>query len=164
MLFDLIEDPLSYSFVFFIYVILAAVILPIPVEIGLFNPYIHPVLLIIILALGKGLGALIVYHIGLGLRKSIKKRFRGGVITNKLITKCENFVKKYGYFGLFIVMSIPLMIDSASLYLFSVLNTKRKKSERSMILSKFILINIGAGFLRGSIVILISYYIGIKLV
>jgi len=164
ILFDFIEDPITYSFVFFIYVVLAAVILPIPVEIGLFNPYIHSALLIAILALGKGLGALIVYQIGLRLRKGIKKHFRGGLLTRKIVTYCENFVKKYGYLGLFIIMSIPLMIDSASLYLFSLLNAKRKNGKRSMILSRFILINIGAGVLRGSIVILISYYIGIKLI
>jgi len=164
ILFDLIEDPVSYSLVFFIYVVLAAVILPIPVEIGLFNPYIHPVLLIAILALGKGLGAFIVYHFGLRLRKGIKKHFKGWIFTKKIVKYCEGFVKKYGYVGLFIIMSMPLMIDSASLYLFSLLNVKRKNGKRSMILSRFILINIGAGALRGSIVILISYYVGIRLV
>jgi membrane protein YqaA with SNARE-associated domain len=164
ILFDLIEDPVSYSLIFFIYVVLAAVILPIPVEIGLFNPYINPALLIAILALGKGLGAFVVYHIGLRLRKGIKKRFKGGILTRKIVKYCEGFVKKYGYVGLFIIMSMPLMIDSASLYLFSLLNVKRKNGKRSMILSRFILINIGAGALRGSIVILISYYVGIRLV
>ncbi len=58
------QDPVVYSIIFFIYVILTVLFLPIPVEIGLFNPYIHPALLIFILALGKGVGSLIAFEIG----------------------------------------------------------------------------------------------------
>ena len=42
VLVNVFEDPLMYSIFFLIYVILAAIILPIPVEIGLFNPNINP--------------------------------------------------------------------------------------------------------------------------
>ena len=63
LLFNVVKDPLMYSITFLIYVILASVILPIPVETGLFNPNIHPIWLIILLAGGKGIGAFIVYNI-----------------------------------------------------------------------------------------------------
>ena len=159
----LVQDPISYSLLFFIYVILAAIILPIPVEIGLFNPFISPVLLIFIFAIGKGIGALIVFEIGLKLRSLLKKITNGPKITKKLIDYCELFVKKYGYFGLFIIMSTPLMIDSASLYLFSILNSK-KNGKRAMSRNQFVLINIIAGAVRGSIIIILAYLIGIRLV
>jgi len=157
-------DPISYSIIFLIYVILAAIILPIPVEIGLFNPYIHPIWLIIILAIGKGIGAFIVFNISKKIRKKIKKITIGKnwEITKKIISKSENFVKKYGHYGLFIIMSIPLMVDSITLYLFSLLNPTEEKT--TLTSTKFVIINIAAGAIRGIIILSIFYYIGIKLI
>ena len=164
ILLDAIGNPLTYSIIFFIYVILAAIILPIPVEIGLFNPSIHPVLLILILAIGKGIGAFIVYNISQRLRKKIKRYSIGEnwKITKKILLKSENFVKKYGHYGLFIIMSIPLMIDSITLYLFSLLNPTNGKTELNS--SKFVLINTLAGATRGIIILAIFYYVGLKLI
>lgn len=164
VLLNAIGDPLTYSIIFFIYVILAAVILPMPVEIGLFNPYIHPVLLLIILGAGKGMGSFLVFIISKKLRKTVKRTTIGEnwEITKKIISKSENFVKKYGNYGLFIIMSIPLMIDTISLYLFSLLNPTEEKT--SLTSTKFVLINIGAGITRGIIVLSIFYYVGIKLI
>ena len=88
---DLIEiltgfmgDPITYSIIFFIYVILAAIILPIPVEIGLFNPYISPILLILILGFGKGVGSFIAFEIGTRLRGGLKKSsYKIPILTNR---------------------------------------------------------------------------------
>ncbi len=159
------QDPLTYSFIFFIYVILAAIILPIPVELGLFNPFLHPVVLIIILALGKGVGAFIAYIIGSRLRDLIKGLSVGDnwKITKKIIVASESFVKKYGHYGLFILMSIPLMIDTVTLYLFSLLNPHEEK-QKGLNATKFFLINVAAGAMRGTIILAIAYYIGIRLV
>jgi len=157
-------DPISYSIIFLIYVIFAAIILPIPVEIGLFNPYIHPIWLIIILAIGKGIGAFIVFNISKTIRKKIKKITieKNWKITKKIISKSENFVKKYGHYGLFIIMSIPLMVDSITLYLFSLLNPIEEKT--TLTLTKFVMINMAAGATRGIIILSIFYYIGIKII
>jgi uncharacterized membrane protein len=164
ILLNTIENPITYSILFLIYVILAAIILPIPVEIGLFNPYIHPILLIIVLAIGKGIGAFIVFNISTKIRKKIKKITIGKnwKITKNVISKSENFVKKYGHYGLFIIMSIPLMVDSITLYLFSLLNPIEEKS--ALTSTKFVIINIIAGGTRGIIILSIFYYIGVKLV
>jgi len=158
------QNPLLYSLIFFIYSVLAAVILPIPVEIGLFNPYIHPALLIGILAIGKGVGAGIVFIIGTNLRSFLKKYNSSTPFLKKILIYCEEFVKKYGHIGLFIIMSIPLMIDSVSLYLFSLLNPKGQSGKRALAKRRFILINIGAGIVRGSIIILIAMLFKIQLV
>ena len=164
ILLNAIEDPISYSIIFLVYVILAAIILPIPVEIGLFNPYINPILLITILAIGKGIGAFIVFNISIELRKKIKKITVGKnwKITKKIISKLENFVKKYGHYGLFIIMSIPLMVDSITLYLFSLLNPTDEKT--TLTSTKFVIINVAAGATRGIIILSIFYFIGIKLI
>ena len=156
-------NPLTYSFIFFIYVILTALFLPIPVEVGLFNPFINPALLLGILALGKGTGAFFVFIIGSNIRKKIKKISFGTPFLKKIITYCEKFVKKYGYIGLFIIMSIPLMIDSVSLYLFTLLNSE-ENGKTSLVKSKFVLINIFAGAIRGAIILAFAYLLNIKLV
>jgi membrane protein YqaA with SNARE-associated domain len=164
-LFGVTSNPIIYSLIFFIYVILAVIVLPIPVEIGLFNPSVHPVILIALLAMGKGAGSLIVYFIGATVRKGIKARTIGKnfIFTKKLIGLCEGFVKKYGYYGLFIIMSTPLMIDSVSLYLFSILNPQNE-DRKALSATRFVLVNIFAGAIRGIIILTLAYYVGIKLV
>ncbi len=158
------QDPIIYSFLFFVYSVLAAVILPIPVEIGLFNPYIHPLLLISILAVGKGVGSGIVFIIGSNLRSFLKKFNSSTPLIKKILYYCEVFVKKYGYIGLFIIMSIPLMIDSVSLYLFSLLNPEEDSGKHALAKRRFIIINIAAGFVRGTIIIITAIFFKIQLV
>lgn len=164
ILLNAITDPVTYSIIFFIYVILAAVILPIPVEIGLFNPHITPIWLIAILGIGKGIGALIVFTISKKIRIKIKHTTIGKdwEITKKTIAKSENFVRRYGHYGLFVIMSIPLMVDSITLYLFSLLNPTEEKTVLTS--TKFVMINIAAGVTRGTIILVIFYILGIKLI
>lgn len=160
---SLATNPFAYSIVFFIYVVLAAVILPIPVEIGLFNFHIHPVFLISILALGKGYGAFIVFNIGKTARKRLKKLSSPkNWFLKKLLEYSEWFVKKYGYYGLLIILSTPLMIDSISLYLFSLLNPEEKGE--GMKIEGFTIINVIAGAVRGIITLAVFYWVGLKLV
>jgi membrane protein YqaA with SNARE-associated domain len=162
ILLGVMGDPIIYSLIFFIYVILAAIILPIPVEIGLFNSFIHPVFLVLILAIGKGIGASLVFEIGTRIRGGLKKRSYKSSFMKKIVNWCERLVRKYGYYGLFIIMSIPLMIDSATLYLFTLLNPKEERG--SMTRKWFVIINIAAGAVRGIIILLLAYIFGVKLV
>lgn len=159
---SLATDPVLYSIVFFIYTVLAAVILPIPVEIGLFNFHMHPALLVTILALGKGAGSLIVFEIGTKAREKIKKISYSNSFIKKIVEYSEWFVKNYGYYGLLLVLSIPLMIDSISLYLFSLLNPEEEGI--GMDRKWFVGTNIIAGAIRGVITLAVFYYIGYKLV
>ena len=156
-------NPVTYSIIFFIYVILAALILPIPVEIGLFNPFMNSLCLILILAIGKGVGAAIAFEIGARARGILKKKSIGTQLTKKIVILCERFVIRFGYYGLFIIMSTPLMIDSVSLYLFSLSNPK-DEDKRAMTRRWFVLINIGAGALRGTIILSVAYLVGVRLV
>jgi membrane protein YqaA with SNARE-associated domain len=163
ILLNTIGNPYLYSIIFFLYVISASIFLPIPVEIGLFNPYIHPALLITILAIGNGCGSLIVFYIGTGVRKTAKKKWTlKSQRIKQLVTSFENFVKKHGAAGLYVFMSIPLMVDTLPLYLFSILNAE-EDGKRALSKKKFVLINILAGATRGTIVIVVYYVLKIKL-
>lgn len=152
-----------YCLIFFVYTVLATVILPIPVEVGLFNSDVNPVLLLFVLAIGKGVGAFIVFEIGSGVRGWLKRLSKGGSLLKKIVAACERFVIKYGYYGLFIIMSIPLMIDSITLYLFSLLNAEENR-QIALEKKKFILINIFAGAVRGCIILIVARYAGVRLV
>jgi len=162
ILLNAVGNPYLYSIIFFFYVLSTMIFLPIPVEIGLLNPYIHPALLITILAIGSGCGSLIVYYIGTGVRKTAKKWTLKSKKIKQFITSSENFVKKYGAVGLYVFMSIPLMIDTLPLYLFSILNAE-ENGKRALSKKKFVLINILAGATRGTIVIVVYYVLKIKL-
>lgn len=115
------------------------------------------------MALGKGIGAFIVFEISTSARKRLK-RFSSpkNKVVKKLLEYSEWFVKKYGYYGLLIVLSTPLMIDSISLYLFSLLNPEEKGE--GMESGWFTLINIIAGAVRGMITLAVFYWVGLKLV
>jgi len=161
-LLEIANNPPAYGFVFFLYAIATAVFLPIPVEIGLFNSSVHPIGLILILAVGKAVGSLIVYYLGIGIRNTIKKWTNAGPLSKKIIEVCEGFVRKYGYVGLFLIMSIPLMIDSATLYLFSILNPDNSEGH-VLHVRNFVFINFFAGLLRGSIVFVVFYFVDVRL-
>ncbi|MFP3872203.1 MAG: hypothetical protein ACLFVL_04915 [Candidatus Aenigmatarchaeota archaeon] len=160
---SLATDPFAYSIVFLAYSILAAVILPIPVEIGLFNYHINPLILITILAVGKGIGGFIVFEISTNARKRLKKySSTDNRFIKKIIDYSELFVKKYGYYGLLVILSTPLMIDSVSLYLFSLLNPEEEGE--GMEREWFTFINIIGGAIRGIITLAVFYMVGLKLV
>ena len=159
-----LKDPLQYSIVFFVFVILEAVILPVPVELGLINPYVHPALLLGVFALGRGVGSLVVFHIGTRLRGFIKRWSTPGPVATKIVEKSEGLVERYGYYGLLAVMSTPLMIDSLALYLFSMLNPEVREGEGTVMDQRnFTLINVGAALVRGVIVLAAFQYLGLEL-
>jgi hypothetical protein len=162
LMLNAVGDPIAYSIIFFIYVVLAAVILPIPVEIGLFNSNVSPVILVVIMALGKGVGAFIVFEISYRARRFLKGALGGGVLTKKIVGASERFVRRYGAIGLFIIMSTPLMIDSVSLYLFSLLNPHEE--DDAVQKRTFVAINLVAGAVRGGIILVVSYWVGVRLV
>ena len=163
LFFNTIQNPLCYSVIFLIYVILTVIILPIPVEIGLFNPFVNPCILVIVLAIGKGIGALIVFELGSWFRRKLKRYHINSRIIKKVIAMLEGFVKRYGYVGLFIIMSIPLMVDSLSLYFFSLLNPDVNNSKR-LSRNRFVFVNIIAGGFRGVLILLIAFIVCVRLV
>lgn len=160
---DSLADPLTYLTIFFIYCVLAAVILPIPVELGLagFIPFIQeggeflgfteifPAFLIvsIVMGLGKAVGSWMVFMIGEKAENSIRTwfRWRWFVGLTEFLTK---FCEKLGYIGVFLVLALPMMTDTIPLYIFSLLNKDGEVYEMKW----FVLTNFWAGLARGLIV------------
>ncbi len=154
------SDPVSFSVIFLTYTVLAAIFLPIPVEIGLFfSPATPAVVKVLVMGFGKMLGSMLVFSIGLKLGDGIKGWTASWKWFSALVRGCEWMVSKFHYVGLYLILSVPLMTDTVPLYVFSVFN-------KSGVLSFkwFALVSLLAGITRGVIVFLVFAALGIRLV
>lgn len=154
------EDPVTYLFSLFLFSIGAAIILPIPVETALVlaperMPFIVPAL---VLGLGKGVGAMAVFFIGAKVEQTVLRFGKWGWF-KWLLDKSEWFVRKYGYFALFVILAVPFMLDTVPLYIFSLLN----KEGKLMHLRWFTLVNVLAGTTRASIILIAFRHFGLTL-
>ncbi len=151
-------DPTTFLASLFVFSILAAVVLPIPIESALvFTPSGVPILVAaLVLGLGKGVGAMAVFVIGAKIEKAILSFKRFGWF-RWLLNKSEAFVRRFGYLALYLIMSVPFMSDTIPLYVFSLLN----KEGKLMKIHWFALVNVAAGTTRGLIfLILIKGFTG----
>jgi len=152
-------DPVTYLVILFLFCIAAAIILPIPIEIALvWNPSLFFPLKALTMGLGKGTGAVAVYFIGAKVEVAIRRFERWGWFKWMLV-KSEAFVRRFGLFALYILMSIPGMVDTIPLYLFSIFN----QEGRLMRMRDFALINVLAGINRAMLVFAILEVFGIEL-
>jgi hypothetical protein len=152
-------DPATYLLIFFLFCIAAAVILPIPIEIALiWNPGIFFPIKALVLGLGKGAGAIAVFYIGAQVEGAVLRFSRWGWF-KWLLVKSEAFVKMYGIFAMYIIMSIPGMIDTIPLYLFSIFN----KKGTIIRLRDFALANFLAGVNRAFLIYAILELLGLRL-
>jgi len=149
-----VQDPLVFIIIFFIFAILATVILPIPVEIGLFigmailpDPVMSMLVLAIVLGVGKGMGSLFVFEVGAKLEPKIRSWSDRWNFFAKFVRVSEAFVAKYRYYAIYVLLSIPLMLDTVPLYLFSLLN----KEGKAMDMKWFGITNFLAGLTRAAI-------------
>lgn len=194
-------DPATYLLIFFLFSIAAAVVLPIPVEIGLiWNPGVFFPLKAITLGLGKSVGSVAVFYIGtfvdklfswlgrfgpLRRLKALTARFANRLGMDKwrvykrlasrrpeppmpglrwgwlrwLARKSEGFVRRFGVLAIYILMSIPGMVDTVPLYVFAILN----KQGTLMTLRDFALANLLAGVNRAFIIFAILELLGVRL-
>ncbi len=152
-------DPATYLFILFLFCIAAAIILPIPIEIALiWNPGLFFPVKALVMGLGKGTGAVAVFLIGAKVEHVVKRFSRWGWF-NWLLVKSEAFVRRFGIFAMYIIMSIPGMIDTIPLYLFSIFN----QEGTLMSLRDFALANLLAGINRAFLIFAIFEILGIKL-
>jgi membrane protein YqaA with SNARE-associated domain len=152
-------DAGTYLLVFFLLAIAAAIILPIPIEIGLiWNPTLFFPAKALVMALGKATGAVAVFVIGEKIESTVR-RFSRWRWFKWLLDKSEVFVRRYGVLALYTLMSIPYMLDTIPLYLFSILN----KEGRLISMRDFALVNFLAGINRAFIVFAIFDIMGVRL-
>jgi len=150
-------DPATYLLIFFLFCIAAAIILPIPIEVALVvNPGIFFPIKALVMGLGKATGATAVYYIGARVEGSVLRFSKWGWF-KWLLDKSEAFVKRYGIVAMYIIMSIPGMVDTVPLYLFSIFN-KRGTTIR---LRDFVLANFLAGITRAFLIFTIVELFGL---
>lgn len=165
------ESPVLYLPLLFAFTVLATIVLPVPVEVALLNPFLPPASLILVLAAGKAVGAAFVFplggRIGDALRSQVARfprfaRFYGWV---------ERFVGRRGYVALFLLLSVPFMTDTAPLYAFTMLNPSRTRKSfdeprsvahepRGLVLGPFVAVNFAAGVVRGTLFLVIPLLLG----
>lgn len=152
-------DPVVYLLILFVFSVLVAIILPIPIELGLiWNPSAPFALKAIVLGAGKSVGSLGVFALGLKV-EPIVRRWSKYRTFKWILDKCEAFVERYGYVALYIILSIPLMTDTIPLYLFSIFN----KEGRAMEWRLFGIVNFLAGVTRAAILWLLLAAFGLNL-
>ncbi len=157
------NNPYTYLLLFFIFCVLAAVILPIPVELGLagFIPFIvnggeflgfrtiFPAFFIVslVMGLGKAVGSWMVFIIGEKIEDSIRVWFKWKWFVG-LTEFLTRFCEKFGYIAIYLILSLPIMPDTITLYIFSLLNKDGEVFEMKW----FVQTNFWAGLSRGLIV------------
>ena len=170
------QSPELYLPVLFVFVVLATVALPIPVEVGLLNPYLPFWWLLLVLAAGRALGGWLVYPLGERIGTGVDRWVRRSARAGRLWDWVGAFVGRYGYFGLFALLSIPFMVDTATIYAFAILNpapgargpteggsAPRPSPERPRLrLGPFTMANALAGFARGALFLAIPVALGWK--
>ncbi len=139
ILLDSYNTPWIYMLLAFGYAILAAIVLPIPIEIALIKPLSDQNFGFLLgtglaIAAGKTLGAWLIFILGLNIEGSIKKWSARWRVAAWVVAKAEKLVKKTGYSGLYLLLSIPGMSDTIPIYVYSVFNAEGKALERNMFL------------------------------
>lgn len=152
-------NPVTYLTLFFVYGVLAAIVLPIPVELGLiWNPTTPYMVKALVLGAGKAVGSILVFFVGTKVEENIRNWQRWGWFS-WLVEKSEWLVAKLRYLGLYILLSIPGMVDTIPIYLFSLFNREGKLLE----LRWFVLANFLGGITRAILLYVLFYYLGIDL-
>jgi hypothetical protein len=153
-------DPVLYSVVFFFYAVLAAIILPIPVEFGLIlSPHTPWYVLAIVLGAGKAVGSVLVFKIGMEIEGPVRRWSARFKFFGKFIELCERFVARYRYYAIYILLSVPFMSDTAVLYIFSITN----KDGEALKMKWFALVNFLAGITRAVFLVVLLYIFNINL-
>jgi hypothetical protein len=157
---SLANDPVAYLVIFYIFCVLAAIILPIPVEFGLFlNPEVNILIKALVLGLGKATGAALIFYLGIKVEGPIRNMSRRWEWFRRFVDLMDRFVCKTRYIGLYILLSIPLMTDTVPIYLFSVFN----KEGKALGPRWFTLTNFLAGVTRAMAVYIVFLIFGVKL-
>jgi len=164
-------DPATYLFIFFLFCIAASIILPIPIEIALiWNPGVFFPVKALVMGLGKGVGAIAVFYIPTVVKKIVSRMHRLGLKMPRrseseiprwgwlrwIAGKSEISVRRFGVLAMYLIMSIPGMLDTVPLYVFSIIN----KEGTLMTLRDFAIANFLAGINRAFLIYAIIELLG----
>lgn len=147
------DTPIAYLAITFVYAILVAIVLPIPIEVALVGPILQQrwsylAGVTAAMAIGKTVGAWLIFYLGLRVEGNIRHWSERYAVARRIVNWCERFVRKTNYIGLYILLSIPLMSDTVPLYLYSLFNEEGESlNRRAFLISNFLAAWTRAGFL-----------------
>ncbi len=141
-----------------------AIILPIPIEIILIGPgssgdygiYFRTAF---VMALGKAVGAWLVFVLGTKVEDNIRRWSRKYRLVERFVTWCIAFVRKTRYVGLFLLLSIPGMTDTVPIYIYSLFNEEGEVLDMRL----FTGVNFAAALVRAVFMLAIFLAFGIWL-
>ena len=171
---DAAADPWVYLPLLFVFSAAATVALPVPVEIGLLNPLIPPLPLIVVLGLGKAVGALLVLPLGAWVGGRIERELARYPRFAVIFARLRHWIAHWGYLALFAILSIPFMSDTAPIYAFSTMTGAAPDPAAPSVTSAgsnrpratpmrrgpFVLVSFVAGMVRGSLFLAIPVLLG----
>jgi hypothetical protein len=127
-----------------VYAVLATVILPLPIELGLLvSPGTPFLLLAVVLGPGRVVGGVMVFYAGHRIGSQTHAWFHRWNWSRQMMKWFEGLIRKLGYLGLYIIMSIPFMLDSLPLYAYAI-----SYQDMDFQIKWFALTNFLAGFTR----------------
>ncbi len=150
-------NPVVFFLLTFGFAILIAIILPIPVELFLIIPFQQGsvelmTIALLAVALGKAVGAWLVFLLGVRVEKSMHAWAERSKLIARVLVKLEAFVGKTGVIGLYVLLSTPLMSDTAVLYFYALFNEQGKAIDQRL----FIVSNFLAGIARVALVFILG--------
>ncbi|MDD3398157.1 MAG: hypothetical protein PHW93_00955 [Candidatus Methanomethylophilaceae archaeon] len=152
------SDPAVYALLLMVYTLLNVIFLPVPVEAALFIGNMSPLLKALLVGTGKAIGSIIVLKIGASIGDVMNSRMMQWGIAKSIVNFCNWMVARFHYLGLYIILSIPFMVDTVPVYIFSIFN-----EQGFMETGPFAVVNFLAGINRVLIVLLIFALFGIKI-
>ncbi len=166
------EDPYLYLPLLFLFATLAAVLLPVPVEIGLLNPFLSPVLLVLVASAGKAFGGALVFPLGRRIGSRLEREMARSPRAARVHGWVERLVGAYGYWALFGLLSVPFMTDSIPVYVFSILGPTDRSGAPSAAaagsgrrvhgwrVGPFVAVNFAAAVVRCSAFLVVPWLLG----
>ena len=152
------SDPWTYLPLLFAYTLLSTLILPIPEEIGLLNPFIPWYYLVLTLAAGKTVGAALVFPLGGRIGREVEKWIERAPWAARWYAWIQRQVGRFGYLALYGLLAIPFMTDTLPVYAFSVANPREGPTRMRM--GGFLSVNLLAGVTRGMLFLALPVYFG----
>jgi len=113
----------------------------------------------LIVAAGKATGCILVFYLGLKVEKRIRQWSEHVFFIGWFVRSMEWFVSKTRYWGLYLLMSVPFMPDTITIYLYSVFN-----KDEIITPNYFVIVNFLATINRCMIVIFLAESLGIYVV
>lgn len=132
-------NPYVFLPLVFVYAVLIALILPIPIELSLVAPIVNQdwgylAAIALALAAGKTVGAWLIFVLGVRVENTIRWWSERWRFAKWFVDKADLFVQKTGYLGIYLLLSIPLMSDTIPIYLYSLFNKEGKSLARNLFL------------------------------